>query len=63
MGVGVAVQECVCERLLRGAGGFASKSCALSSVSVQPFALRCGAVAAPEAGARPAPSKQLAAEP
>lgn len=50
-------------RLLRGAGVAAVKSSALLLVSVQPSALRRGAAVLPEAGARPAPSKQVAVVP
>lgn len=63
VGVGVALHEVIGVRLLRGAGALAAKSKELSSVSVQPSALRCGAEALPEAGALPEPSKQVAAEP
>ena len=71
VGVGVGVGEGVGEGWqlwrgavrLRGAGGAGVKSAALSPVSAQPEPFRCGAEAAPEAGARVPPSEQEAVGP
>lgn len=63
VGVGVAEQRFAGEMPLRGEGVLEVKLLALSPVSVQPSALRRGAAVLPEAGARPEPSKQAAAEP
>lgn len=48
------------EAVFRGVGSPAAKSAALSSVSVQPFALRSAAVVFESVGAGPEPSKKFA---
>jgi hypothetical protein len=60
VGVGVevtgAAQGFGWEAVLRGLGGWAVKSVALSSVSLQPPPLRVTPTVGPDAGARPLPS-------
>src|SRR5215210_6018385 len=60
VGVGVTAQETDGELLLRGAGGAAVKSLALSSASAQRSSLRDAASVLLGAGAAPLPSKQVA---